>query len=92
MIMGIFLGIACLAVSFLLFLLLFVINKESPEALPSAILGAMIMLFLIVGLGLIGEYCSPSITPIDVYRGKTTLEITYKDSVAIDSVVVWKDK
>lgn len=28
------------------------------------------------------------ITPIDVYRGRTTLEITYKDSIAIDSVVV----
>lgn len=27
---------------------------------------------------------------IDVYRGKTTLEITYKDGVAIDSVVVYK--
>lgn len=31
-------------------------------------------------------------TAIDVYRGKTTLEITYKDGVAIDSVVVFKDK
>ena len=29
-------------------------------------------------------------TTLDVYRGKTTLEITYKDSVAIDSVVVYK--
>ena len=28
--------------------------------------------------------------PIDVYRGKTTLEITYRDSVAVDSVVVYK--
>ena len=27
---------------------------------------------------------------IDVYRGKTTLEITYRDSVAIDSTVVYK--
>ena len=27
---------------------------------------------------------------IDVYRGKTTLEITYKDKVPIDSIVVWK--
>ena len=27
---------------------------------------------------------------LDVYRGKTTLEITYVDSVAIDSVVVYK--
>lgn len=31
-------------------------------------------------------------TAIDVYRGKTTLEITYKDSIAIDSVVVFKNK
>ena len=29
---------------------------------------------------------------IDVYRGKTTLEITYRDSVAIDSTVVYKGK
>lgn len=27
---------------------------------------------------------------IDVYRGKTTLEITYKNRVPIDSTVVWK--
>lgn len=31
-------------------------------------------------------------TALDVYRGKTTLEITYRDSVAIDSVVVYKVK
>ena len=29
-------------------------------------------------------------TALDVYRGKTTLEITYRDSVAIDSIVVYK--
>lgn len=29
-------------------------------------------------------------TALDVYRGKTTLEITYVDSVAVDSVVVYK--
>lgn len=29
---------------------------------------------------------------MDVYRGKTTLEITYKDRVPIDSTVVWKNK
>lgn len=33
---------------------------------------------------------SPS--AMDVYQGKTTLEITYKDNVAIDSVVVFKNK
>jgi hypothetical protein len=28
---------------------------------------------------------------MDVYRGKTTLKITYVDSVAVDSVVVFKE-
>ena len=28
---------------------------------------------------------------IDVYRGYTTLEITYRDSIAIDSVVVFRN-
>lgn len=29
-------------------------------------------------------------TALDVYNGKTTLEITYKDSIPVDTVVVWK--
>ena len=29
---------------------------------------------------------------IDVYRGKTTLEITYMDSVAVDSTVIYTMK
>lgn len=29
---------------------------------------------------------------IDVYRGKTTLKISYVDSVAVDSVVVFKEQ
>lgn len=28
-------------------------------------------------------------TAIDVYEGKTTLEITYRDGVPVDSTVVW---
>lgn len=31
-------------------------------------------------------------TAIDVYRGKTTLKITYVDGVATDSVVVFKEQ
>ena len=31
-------------------------------------------------------------TALDVHRGKTTLEITYRDGVAVDSVVVYKMK
>ena len=29
-------------------------------------------------------------TAMNVYQGKTTLEITYRDSIPVDSVVVWK--
>lgn len=35
---------------------------------------------------------SVSIQPIDVYRGKTTLQITYEENIPIDSVVVYKNK
>lgn len=88
--MGMFFGIAFLAISFVLITTIFVIRKESEDIVPVAWVGAIIMAFLIAGITLIDEHCSPSITPIDVYRGKTTLEITYRHGVAIDSVVVWK--
>ena len=47
-------------------------------------------------LGMVGVCCiglgvdDDIPTALDVYRGKTTLEITYRDSVAIDSTVVYK--
>lgn len=44
--------------------------------------------FALGSLFSIREYNIP--TAIDVYRGKTTLEIAYRDSVAVDSVVVYK--
>ena len=31
-------------------------------------------------------------TAMDVYRGQTTLEITYKNRVPVDSTVVWKNR
>ena len=45
----------------------------------------MIAMFLIIAY-----LCKPK--AIDVYRDKTTLEITYKNNVPIDTVVVWKGK
>ena len=47
----------------------------------------MFAIGMLVGVLLYSEF---SIKPMDVYRGKTTLEITYRDSVAIDSTVVYK--
>lgn len=46
-----------------------------------------------VGILIFNEANSKDIpSAMDVYQGKTTLEITYKDGVAIDSVVVFKYK
>ena len=58
------------------------------------LLGVMICICGGVLLGLsVAEIKQKKVpTAIDVYRGKTTLEITYKDSIAIDSVVVFKYK
>lgn len=50
--------------------------------------GVIIVVLVLIAM----EEQSPSLKPIDVYRGKTTLEITYRDSIAIDSTVVWKEK
>ncbi len=69
------------------------VYKGDGEKSISWILGCLFVLFLLIayacGCELWGEEKNK---PIDVYRGKTTLEITYRDSVAIaiDSVVVWK--
>ena len=43
---------------------------------------------IIIGLS---ATCLRKPQAIDVYKGKTTLEITYKDKVPIDSTVVWKN-
>ena len=48
-----------------------------------------------IGLAIMGTLCKHFGVPgvpqaIEVYQGKTTLQITYQDSVAIDSVVVFK--
>ena len=92
--MELFLGSASLVVSFLLGVVIYIIKKETNngDIVPSAVVGAFLMLFLILGIDTIDEYRFPSITPMDVYRGKTTLEITYRGGIAIDTTVVWKEE
>lgn len=43
-------------------------------------------------IGFICYVSNDTPTAMDVYKGKTTIEVTYRDSVAVDSVVVFKDK
>ena len=52
--------------------------------------GALVATIIAIGTVIYVDLTNPNPTALDVYRGKTTLEITYRDSVAIDSTVVYK--
>ena len=56
------------------------------------VIGGWIQFAIISAIVVLLEIKYPTPTALDVYRGKTTLEITYRDSVAVDSVVVYKVK
>lgn len=54
-----------------------------------AVLGASSSVLLIIGgAGCLYNYNHPQ--AIDVYRGKTTLQITYESNIPIDTTVVYK--
>ena len=90
--MLIFFGAMSLLVAAFLLSIINFAQKDNKEAVPTACIGGLFAISSIVGIFCLGEHFCPTISPIDVYRGNTTLEITYRDSVAIDSVVVFKNK
>lgn len=65
---------------------IFVASEFSNNQFPvSGIIG-----FLVLAVLFIIEFDRPQ--AIDVYKGKTTLEITYRDSIPVDSTVIFKHK
>ena len=60
------------------------------EGFAGFITGAVFAFGVVVGTMSLVKSENPK--PIDVYRGKTTLQITYRDSIPIDSVVVFKNE
>lgn len=79
--------------AFLVFLL-YVIQKvnNSEDIIPAAVLGACIFAFVVIGLAILDDVYNPSIKPMDVYKGKTTLKYEVVDGVKVDSTVVWKEE
>lgn len=55
---------------------------------------ALCCIVWLITISILGAYVvsSPEIPAIEVYRDNTTLQITYQDSIPIDSVVVYKNK
>ena len=64
-----------------------VYDGKVAEASSEILKYSVVALFTVCVCGII-SISSPQ--AIDVYRGITTLEITYKDSIPVDSVVVFK--
>ena len=82
-------------IGFLIFLIIcsvlaIAIKDEVGSRVLSFLTGAF-MILCIAGFIEIKEQNNTP-TALDVYQGETTLEITYRDSIPIDSVVVFKDE
>ena len=79
-----------LIIGFSFLLLIFSLLENDETILHNAIFIILnVICKLIIFISIIHYSLKPQ--AIDVYKGKTTLEITYKDKVPIDSTVVWKN-
>lgn len=81
----IILGIILLILGSLISIVLII--KEQTDGI-SSICGFFSGIFMLAGVIFINDAVQPQ--AIDVYRGKTTLQITYKDNIPIDTTVVYK--
>ena len=76
---------------FIVFIILFAVvccvisifHEKPYPALAFFIIWFLLFIYLVI--------LSEMPTPMDVYQGNTTLEVTYKDGVPVDSNVVFKD-
>ena len=87
-------GIALLLSGIAIIVACFAWSKDINETLKGLIAGGFAAAAFLLGIAALVALPleEQEIKAIDVYRGKTMLEITYRDSVAIDSIVVWKTK
>lgn len=64
------------------------LSKNEYDAVGFTLIASIVLAFIV----LITTLClKDNPRAIDVYRGDTTLEITYRDGIPIDSTVVWKE-
>ena len=75
-----------LIIGIVVFILGIACNETDNLGFWLGVIGSWIMVIALLAME---ESSKPS--AMDVYKGKTTLEITYRDSVPVDSVVVFKN-
>ena len=82
-----------IAILILLLALTFIWNVFSKNDDNKAIsCFCVIISSIMLTMALINDSSKDEPTAMDVYQGKTTLEITYKDSIPVDTIVVFKDE
>ena len=85
----IFVGIL---LAFTVFIALRLSDKKGNDFDTGMFMSFIINIFFVLETILVGNIIKdPHPTAMDVYQGKTTLEYTIRDSVKIDSIVVFKD-
>lgn len=70
-------------------------NKDNDGKLKyfkGFVVGLLVGTAIVMASMFITMYTSPIPTAIDVYRGKTDLEITYRNNEIVDSTVVFKNE
>lgn len=84
--------IGFLILSIIYCLLCVVLAIVIDDKVGSSILSFLAGIFMILGIAGFINIKEKNNTPtaLDVYQGETTLEITYRDSIPVDSVVVFK--
>ena len=87
--MSIFFGTALLVIG--VFLIIVIAATADIDEILYGFLSSASLVAIATGILILYTYSNPPITPIDVYQNKTTLQITYKEGVPVDSVVVFKE-
>ena len=63
------------------------LQLDTKVGIFNSVFGAALILYVMVFM----YFAKPVPSAMDVYRGNTTLQITYQDSIPLDSIVVFKE-
>ena len=72
--------------------LILINNSKNAKFDTGVFFGIVLSILIVIEINLLSSILkTPKPTAMDVYQNKTTLEYTIRDSVKIDSIVVFKD-
>ena len=83
--------IIILSIGALSFCIMYIVGRRNDYEVYSKDVVSFLFVYSLIVISLSFFYAGKP-RAIDVYKGNTTLEITYKDKVPIDSTVAWKNR